>query len=179
MVSWGPPVELTRLYPRWCTGVVRSPQVAYQVGYPLEILTCLKQGLLHRGGLVDLFGTNYPGQVQQTQLTWVVWSYHRGTRYLIQTLVGLSLPTSTGIWPSASWFEREIWEMLGVRFPGHSDLRRLLTDYGFQGFPLQKSFPVVGYQEVRFSERSKRVVQRGVQFTQEFRTFDFGSPWQS
>jgi len=132
------------------------------------------------GGLSDLFGTDYPaGGARRVQLTWAVWSYTRGVRHLVQTSVGDSVGSTTVLWPSANWFEREVWEMLGTRFEGHPDLRRLLTDYGFVGRPLRKDFPVVGYTEVRFSERAKRVVLRPVRFTQEFRTFDFQSPWQS
>ena len=172
-------MELARLYPRWTTGVVYSPQGAHQVTHPIEMLTALAGGVLHRGALTDLFGTDYPGQSRRTQLTWGVWGYPRGVRYLLQTAVGSFTPTTTHIWPSANWFEREVWEMLGTRFIGHPDLRRLLTDYGFGGRPLRKDFPAVGYTEVRFSERQKRVVQRGVTLTQEFRTFDFVSPWQS
>ena len=174
-------MELTRLYPRWLVGVITSPQVAHQVGSPLELLTSLRRGILHQGYLTDLFGTDYPQQISpRTQVTWSIWSYSRGVRFLLQTSVGVTgITTTTGIWPSANWFEREVWEMFGVKFLGHPDLRRLLTDYGFQGRPLRKDFPAVGYSEVRFSERAKRVVSRGVTLTQEFRTFDFQSPWQN
>lgn len=171
-------MELTRLYPRWVHGVFSSPQVALQVTHPVELLGSFR-GVLHPGYLVDLFGTDYPGQTRRTQLTWVLWEYTRGQRLVFQTSVGGSHPTGTLTYPSANWFEREIWEMFGVRFEGHPDLRRLLTDYGFVGRPLRKDFPVVGYLEVRFSERAKRVVSRGVTLTQEFRVFDFQSPWQS
>jgi NADH-quinone oxidoreductase subunit C len=172
-------MELARLYPRWTVGVLMSPQEVIQTNHPVEVLTLLRGGLLHRGGLSDLFGTDFPGQTRRTQLTWVVWGYSRGTRYLLQSSTRWFTPSVVSIWPSAVWFEREVWEMLGVYFEGHPDLRRLLTDYGFEGQPLRKDFPVGGYTEVRFSERAKRVVLRGVQFTQEFRTFDFQSPWEN
>lgn len=159
--------------------MVCSPQVAYQVTHPTEMLTVLKGSILHGGVLSDLFGTDYPSQRERTQLTWVLWGYPRGVRYVLQFSTHRVHPTTTVLWPSANWFEREVWEMLGVRFEGHPDLRRLLTDYGFEGRPLRKDFPVTGYTEVRFSERAKRVISRGVTLTQEFRTFDFQSPWQS
>lgn len=171
-------MELARLYPRWVTGVVYSPQGAVQASHPVVLLGALR-GVLHRGYLTDLFGTDYPGRTRRVQLTWGVWSYTRGVRYLVQAAPGPVVPTVTGLWPSANWFEREVWEMFGTRFEGHPDLRRLLTDYGFVGRPLLKDFPVAGYTEVRFSERAKRVVLKPVSFTQEFRTFDFQSPWQN
>lgn len=171
-------MELARLYPKWVTGVVASPQAATQTSHPVEVLTLLRGSLLHRGYLADLFGTDYPGP-RRVQLTWSVWSYAHGRRYLVQAAVGPAVGTTTVVWPSANWFEREVWEMFGTRFVGHPDLRRLLTDYGFVGRPLLKDFPVTGYTEVRFSERAKRVVLKPVTFTQEFRTFDFQSPWQS
>ena len=171
-------MELTRLFPRWVHGVFLSPQVALQVTHPVELLGSAR-GVLHPGYLTDLFGTDYPDQTRRTQLTWVLWGYTRSARVIFQTGVSGGITSSTLTFPSANWFEREIWEMFGVTFVGHPDLRRLLTDYGFVGRPLRKDFPVVGYLEVRFSERAKRVVSRGVTLTQEFRTFDFVSPWQN
>jgi len=172
-------MELTRLYPRWSTGVVTSPQVGITVTAPIEVLTTLRGSLLHEGWLSDLWGTDYPGQTRRVQLSWVVWSYTRGARVLISTAVENLTTSLVHLFPSAVWFEREVWEILGVFFEGHPDLRRLLTDYGFNGLPLRKDFPVGGYLEVRFSERNKRVIARGVNFTQEFRTFDFVSPWEN
>ena len=159
--------------------MVRSPQAATLVTHPAELGVTLRGSLLHRGYLSDLFGTDYPGRSPRVQLTWVVWGYTRGVRYLFHGYPRGTTPTGVGVWPAAAWFEREVWEMFGVRFGGHPDLRRLLTDYGFVGYPLTKDFPVGGFTEVRYSERAKRVVARGVSFTQEFRTFEFTSPWQN
>ena len=173
-------MELTRLYPRWVAGVVRSPQGAVQATHPAGLLWVLRGSLLHRGVLSDLFGTHYPGHpARPVQVTWAVWAYPRGVRHLVQAGVTDRVGTQVGVWPSAGWFERELWEMLGVRAVGHPDLRRLLTDYGFVGRPLRRDFPVGGYSEVRYSERAKRVVLRPVRFAQEFRLFDFKSPWQA
>jgi NADH-quinone oxidoreductase subunit C len=84
----------------------------------------------------------------------------------------------TGIWASANWPEREVWDMYGILFANHPDLRRILTDYGFEGHPLRKDFPLTGYSQVRYSETDKQVVYEPVSLTQEYRSFDFASPWE-
>jgi NADH-quinone oxidoreductase subunit C len=88
------------------------------------------------------------------------------------------VPSAIGVFPAANWFEREAFDLYGILFSGHPDLRRLLTDYGFQGYPLRKDFPLTGYVEVRYSEEQKRVVYEPVKLPQEFRNFDFLSPWE-
>jgi NADH-quinone oxidoreductase subunit C len=88
------------------------------------------------------------------------------------------VPSLTPVFPSADWFEREAYDMYGILFTGHPDLRRLLTDYGFEGYPLRKDFPLTGYVEVRYDDEAKRVVYEPVKLTQEFRAFDFLSPWE-
>jgi NADH-quinone oxidoreductase subunit C len=88
------------------------------------------------------------------------------------------VPSVTGVFPAAGWFEREAWDMYGILFAEHEDLRRLLTDYGFEGHPLRKDFPLTGYVEVRYDEEQKRVVYEPVQLQQDWRTFDFLSPWE-
>ena len=91
---------------------------------------------------------------------------------------GGSVPSVVGLWPCATWFEREAWDMYGIVFEGQTDLRRLLTDYGFEGHPLRKDFPLTGYVEVRYDEERKQVVYEPVKLMQDFRNFDFLSPWE-
>lgn len=174
-------MELARLYPGWVSTVVVSPGVWLQSPRPLPLLRALQRGILHNGYLFDLFGADYPGRTHgQIQVNWVVWSYTRNTKWFIQGWASAGgVASVTGWWPSALWFERELWEMFGVVFTGHPDLRRLLTDYGFMGYPLRKDFPVAGYSELRYSEKTKRVTAGEVNFVQEFRLFDFVSPWQN
>ena len=90
-----------------------------------------------------------------------------------------SIESVTALYPCAAWWEREVWDMFGIFFTNHPDLRRILTDYGFQGHPLRKDFPVTGYTEVRYDETEKRVIYEPLELSQEFRSFDFASPWES
>ncbi|MGI9405601.1 MAG: NADH-quinone oxidoreductase subunit C, partial [Hyphomicrobiaceae bacterium] len=99
-------------------------------------------------------------------------------RIKVRTDAETPVPSVTGIYPAANWFEREAFDLYGILFSGHPDLRRLLTDYGFQGHPLRKDFPLTGFNEVRYDDEAKRVVYEPVRLMQEFRTFDFESPWE-
>jgi NADH-quinone oxidoreductase subunit C len=99
-------------------------------------------------------------------------------RVTLETDETTPVPSVVDVFPAANWYEREAYDMYGILFSGHPDLRRLLTDYGFQGFPLRKDFPLTGYVEVRYDDDQKRVVYEPVKLTQEFRTFDFESPWE-
>lgn len=105
--------------------------------------------------------------------------YNARVRVKVQTDEFTAVPSVTGVFPNANWYERETWDMYGVRFSGHPDLRRILTDYGFQGHPMRKDFPLTGYQEVRYDDTEKRVVYEPLELTQAFRGFDFTSPWDS
>ncbi|MFM2129478.1 MAG: hypothetical protein RL477_1024, partial [Pseudomonadota bacterium] len=102
---------------------------------------------------------------------------HR-VRVKVQTAEGVPVPSVTGVFSAAGWFERETWDLYGILFSDHPDLRRILTDYGFEGHPLRKDFPLTGYVEVRYDDDKKRVVYEPVKLTQEFRSFDFLSPWE-
>jgi len=105
-------------------------------------------------------------------------THNRRVRVKVQTDEDTPVPSAVGVFHAAGWFEREVWDMYGVRFSGHPDLRRILTDYGFEGFPLRKDFPLTGFVEVRYDEDQKRVVYEPVKLRQEFRNFDFLSPWE-
>jgi NADH-quinone oxidoreductase subunit C len=129
--------------------------------------------------LVDLCGADYPERPQRFDVVYHLLSMtknHR-VRVKIRTDEATAVPSIVSLFPAADWFEREAFDMFGVYFDGHPDLRRLLTDYGFQGYPLRKDFPMTGYLEVRYDDEQKRVVYEPVKIT-EFRDFDFLSPWE-
>lgn len=130
--------------------------------------------------LIDLCGADYPERAQRFDVVYHLLSPHlnQRIRVKIETDEATPVPTSTGVYSVAGWFEREAWDMYGIMFADHPDLRRILTDYGFQGFPLRKDFPLTGYVEVRYSEEVKRVVYEPVKLAQDFRSFDFMSPWE-
>ena len=130
--------------------------------------------------LVDISGVDYPGREARFELVYHLLSIRYSARLRVKTYASevQGVPSLAGIFASANWFEREIWDMYGVRFEGHPDLRRILTDYGFKGHPFRKDFPLTGYVEVRYDEEQKRVVVEPIQMTQEYRRFDLGSPWQ-
>ncbi len=130
--------------------------------------------------LIDICGVDYPGRARRFDVVYHLLSLRQNQRIRIklstdeETLV----PSVSDVFPAANWFEREAFDMYGVLFSNHPDLRRLLTDYGFEGYPLRKDFPLTGYVEVRYDEEQKRVVYEPVSLVQEFRDFDFMSPWE-
>ena len=131
--------------------------------------------------LMEIAGVDYPDRgVDRFEVVYCLLSLTRNHRIRVhvQTDDEKPVPSVTGIWPVAGWLEREVYDMYGVLFSGNPDLRRILTDYGFRGHPQRKDFPLTGYVELRYSEESKRVVYEPVQLAQDFRTFDFMSPWE-
>lgn len=130
--------------------------------------------------LIDLCGADYPERAQRFDVVYHLLSPQRNLRLRVKVATDAEtpVPSVTGVYSTAGWFEREAWDLYGILFSGHPDLRRILTDYGFQGFPLRKDFPLTGYVELRYSEEEKRVVYEPVKLTQEFRSFDFMSPWE-
>ncbi len=130
--------------------------------------------------LVDITAVDYPGDDRRFCVVYHFLSMYRNQRIRVKTHVREEeiIPSITGIYPAANWFEREVFDMFGILFSGHPDLRRILTDYGFRGYPLRKDFPTTGYTEVRYDEVQKRVVYEPVSLTQEYRQFDFMSPWE-
>ena len=130
--------------------------------------------------LTDLAGVDYPERAERFDVVYHLLSLTKNLRVRVRVMTDerAAVPSVTGVYPAADWFEREAFDMYGMLFSGHPDLRRLLTDYGFQGYPLRKDFPMTGYVEVRYDEEQKRVVYEPVKLAQEFRNFDFLSPWE-
>ncbi len=130
--------------------------------------------------LVDITAIDWPGRRKRFDVVYHFLSMYLNHRIRLKVAVSEDaiVPSITQIHPSANWFEREVFDMFGILFSGHADLRRILTDYGFRGHPLRKDFPTTGYTEVRYDETLKRVVYEPVQLVQEYRQFDFMSPWE-
>jgi len=130
--------------------------------------------------LVEIAGADYPSRAERFEVVYMLLSLTKNHRIIAKcrTDEATAVPTVTGLWPVAGWLEREVFDMYGVLFAGHPDLRRILTDYGFQGHPFRKDFPLTGYVELRYSEEDKRVVYEPVELAQDLRTFDFMSPWE-
>lgn len=131
--------------------------------------------------LTAISGTDYPERKNRFEVAYELLSLHYNTRLRVKTFVNESTPllSVTSLFSAANWWEREIWDLYGVFFQHHPDLRRILTDYGFQGHPLRKDFPLSGYVEVSYDEKLKRVISQPLELSQEFRSFDFRSPWSS
>jgi NADH-quinone oxidoreductase subunit C len=130
--------------------------------------------------LIDICGADYPNRAKRFDVVYHLLSMHRNQRIRvkIETDEATPVPSAAGVWPAANWFEREAFDMYGIQFSDHPDLRRILTDYGFTSYPLRKDFPLTGFVEVRYDDEQKRVVYEPVKLTQDFRTFDFMSPWE-
>ena len=130
--------------------------------------------------LIDLTAVDYPDRESRFDVVYLLLSMDNNMRMRVvaQVIVGQPVPTVTHLYMAANWAEREAWDMFGIFFAGHPDLRRLLTDYGFEGHPLRKDFPLTGHVEVRYDDNQRRVVNEPVHLVQEFRDFDFLSPWE-
>jgi NADH-quinone oxidoreductase subunit C len=130
--------------------------------------------------LIDITAVDWPAREKRFDMVYHFLSMHLNQRIRVKAEVRENelVPSITGEFPSADWYEREVFDMYGILFSGHPDLRRILTDYGFRGHPLRKDFPTTGYVELRYDEAAKRVVYQPVKLTQEYRLFDFMSPWE-
>ena len=130
--------------------------------------------------LIDIAGVDYPENEKRFELIYLFLSHENNTRIklLIRFELDQTINSITKIFPSANWMEREVFDMYGVKFKNHPDLRRILTDYGFKGHPLRKDFPLTGFNEVRYSEKDKKVIYEPVKLEQNYRNFDFESPWE-
>lgn len=130
--------------------------------------------------LLDVCGADYPEREERFDVVYILLSmrHNHRARVKVRTSEDEPVPSVVDIYSSAGWFEREVWDMYGVLFEGNPDLRRILTDYGFEGHPQRKDFPLTGYVELRYDDELKRVVYEPVQLTQDFRNFDYLSPWE-
>ncbi|MXO61789.1 NADH-quinone oxidoreductase subunit C [Qipengyuania oceanensis] len=130
--------------------------------------------------LMEIAGVDYPGRPERFEVVYMLLSLTKNHRVMVKVTASEStpVPTVTGLWPNAGWLEREVFDLYGVLFDGNTDLRRILTDYGFEGHPFRKDFPLTGYTELRYSEEEKRVVYEPVELAQDLRQFDFMSPWE-
>ncbi len=155
------------------TLIVKADDVLRVLTYLRDDVNCqFKQ-------LVDICAVDYPEREKRFEVVYNLLSLTHNQRVRVKIFsAGEPVPTVTGIFSSAGWYEREVWDLFGVAFDGHPDLRRILTDYGFDGHPLRKDFPLSGFVEVRYDEERKRVVYEPVKLPQDFRTFDFLSPWE-
>ncbi len=130
--------------------------------------------------LIDIAGVDFPDEEKRFNLVYLFLSHENNNRIklLIKIEPGQFINSITKVFPSANWMEREVFDMYGIKFKNHPDLRRILTDYGFKGHPLRKDFPLTGFNEVRYSEKEKKVVYEPVKLEQNYRNFDFESPWE-
>jgi NADH-quinone oxidoreductase subunit C len=130
--------------------------------------------------LIDIAGVDYPEEEKRFSLVYLLLSHEKNIRIKVSINfeIGKKIPTITKVYPSANWMEREVFDMYGIEFMDHPDLRRILTDYNFEGYPLRKDFPLTGFNEVRYSEKEKKVIYEPVKLEQNYRDFDFESPWE-
>lgn len=145
----------------------------------VQVLTVLRDDFAFKS-LIDICGADYPARERRFDIVYHLLSLTKNARLRVKIQVGEgeAVPSALGVFAGAGWFEREAFDMYGIPFAGHPDMRRLLTDYGFVGHPLRKDFPVTGFVELRYDDDAKRCVYKPVSLVQEFREFDFASPWE-
>jgi len=172
-----------RLGAKLLSSEVALGELTIEVGreYIAEAIQLLRDDPLCRFGcLIDICGVDYPERDERFDVVYHLlspWLNHR-IRVRIKTDAATPVPSIVSLFPGADWFEREAYDLYGILFAGHPDLRRLLTDYGFEGHPLRKDFPLTGFVELRYDDELKRVVYEPVKLMQEYRSFDFLSPWE-
>ena len=130
--------------------------------------------------LIDITAVDFPEKEQRFRMVYLLLSHENNSRIVIDYYIKENkiIPSITNIFPSANWMEREVFDMYGIEFKDHPDLRRILTDYNFEGYPLRKDFPLTGHNEVRYSEEDKKVIYEPVKLEQNYRNFDYESPWE-
>ena len=147
----------------------------------LDVLTFLKNSSFTKfRQLIDITAVDYPQEKQRFTLVYLLLSHKINHRIILSYSINENeiIPSLTNIFPASNWMEREVFDMYGVSFKDHPDLRRILTDYGFEGHPLRKDFPLTGHSEVRYSEDQKKVISEPVKLEQNYRNFDYESPWE-
>jgi NADH-quinone oxidoreductase subunit C len=156
------------------TLIVQGSDIVYALTYLRDDPACAFRCF------IDICGADYPQRARRFDVVYHLLSlrHNMRVRVKVQTDVATPVPSAIPVFPAANWFERETYDLYGILFSGHPDLRRLLTDYGFEGHPLRKDFPLTGFVEVRYDQDEARVVYEPVKLTQEFRNFDFLSPWE-
>lgn len=175
--------SLIKLVPKWIQYSVFHKHETIIYVYPEYIfpfLTFLRDHMnTQYKTMMDVTAVDYPNRNLRFEVVYNLLSVEYNSRIRIKTCVDEITPVKscTPLFSSAGWWEREVWDMFGIFFTGHPDLRRILTDYGFQGHPLRKDYPLTGYTEVRYDDSEKRVITESLELTQEFRYFDFSSPW--
>lgn len=173
--------------PNWIktAEVTPSHEVSFTLSSPdhvVPFLTYLRDNAnMQFKMLIDLTAVDFPSREKRFEVVYNFLSprYNARVRVKVETDEFTAVPTCVPLFPNANWYEREVWDMYGIRFTGHPDLRRILTDYGFQGHPLRKDFPLSGYLEVRYDDTEKRVIYEPLELSQAFRAFDFASPWEA
>ena len=147
----------------------------------IEVITFLKTNNKTKfKQLIDITAVDYPENSKRFKLVYLLLSHEYNLRIILDSFINENeiVPTLTSLFPSANWMEREVFDMYGVKFKNHPDLRRILTDYGFEGHPLRKDFPITGHNEVRYDEETKKVIYEPVKLEQNYRNFDYESPWK-
>ncbi len=166
---------------RLLSSVEHADQIGFFVARAslVETMTILRDEMGYQQ-LVEIAGVDYPERPERFEVVYNLLSLTKNHRIRVHVATdeASAVPSVTSIWPVAGWLEREVFDMYGVIFEGNSDLRRILTDYGFKGHPQRKDFPLTGYVELRYSEEQKRVVYEPVKLAQDFRNFEFMSPWE-
>lgn len=178
-------LPLLPLVNNWVNALIIKPHSTLLITTPKEFrnLIFFFKFLFNNNfsALMDIWGSDYPQRFQRFEINFMLLNLSLPYRLIIRISTNEYTPISTvsDLYNSAGWLEREVWDMYGVYFSGHKDLRRILTDYGFSGYPLRKDFPLTGYTEVRYDDTKKQVVLEPLEISQELRLFNFKSPWEN
>jgi NADH dehydrogenase (ubiquinone) Fe-S protein 3 len=176
--------SIIKLVPKWIQySVFHKNEIVFYIAPPhlIPFLHFLRDHMNTQFKvLVDVTAVDYPTRTLRFEVVYNLLSIEYNSRLRVKTCIDEITPVNscTSLYSSAGWWEREVWDMFGIFFTSHPDLRRILTDYGFEGHPLRKDFPLTGYTEVRYDDSEKRVLVESLELTQEFRYFDFSSPWE-